>query len=78
MRWYQTAYDYFVPLYRAMLHRWTTPPNLPPDAFDQVRGGADWINYKLTSYALQSAAEANSAANAKNMPAPDKAAAEAR
>ena len=77
MKWYQNSYDYFVPLCRAMLHTSSPSLKLPPDAFDQVRGGADWINYKLVSYALQEAAEANAAANAKNILPPDKAAAEA-
>ncbi|GMH75640.1 hypothetical protein TrST_g7650 [Triparma strigata] len=76
LKWYQGAYNYFGPLYREMMVT-RVKLGMPVDAGNQVRGGADWINHKLVSYALQTAAETNSVRNAKNVLPLDKQAAEA-
>ena len=76
LKWYQGAYNYFGPLYREMMVT-RVKLGMPADAGNQVRGGADWINHKLVSYALQTAAETNSVRNAKNVLPLDKQAAEA-
>ncbi|GMH55340.1 hypothetical protein TL16_g01886 [Triparma laevis f. inornata] len=76
LKWYRGAYDYFIPLYKTLINN-QNKKEVGGDACDQVRGGADWLNHKLVSYALQTAAETNSVKNAKNVLPLDKQAAEA-